>query len=213
MQHIQNAGNASIALDIVKAIQDNQNRLSEIDGATGDGDHGVNMNKGFTMAAGRIDAEGTLSDALKTIGRTLVMDIGGSMGPIYGTMFRALAKAFKTDEIGVSELSAALNAAVSGLKDLAGAEEGDKTLIDTIAPAARAVSVAVANGADLVTALDAMADGARTGLESTRGMVAKIGRASRLGERSRGHLDAGAASCCIILVTLAAGMRKRMVAS
>lgn len=211
MQYVHNAGNADIALDIVKSIQENQERLSEIDGATGDGDHGVNMNKGFTMAAGRIDAEGSLSGALKTIGRTLVMDIGGSMGPIYGTMFRSLANAFKVDEINAEAVSAGLDTAVSGLKDLAGAEEGDKTLIDTIAPASRAFNMSVADGADLATALNAMVDGAQSGLEATRNMVAKVGRASRLGERSRGHLDAGASSCCIILTTLASSMQQHIV--
>ena len=180
MEHIVNEGNAGIVLAVCDAIHENAAYLSEIDGATGDGDHGVNMNKGFLMAKERIDGGMSLSKALLTVSRTLVEDIGGSMGPIYGTMFRALSK------------------------------EGDKTLIDTAAPASRAFDAALAEGEGLAGCLDAMAAGAEAGLESTRDMVAKIGRAARLGERSRGHLDAGAASCCIILKTLAEGMKARI---
>lgn len=209
MKTITNAGSAPIVLAAVAAIHENAAYLSEVDGATGDGDHGVNMNKGFMLAAERISEDDSLSDALKTLGRTLVMDIGGSMGPIYGTMFRSLARALRVDEIGAVEISAGLNDAVTGLKDLAGAQEGDKTLIDTIAPATRAFDAAVAEGEDLTLCLDALKRGAEEGLESTKDMVAKIGRASRLGERSRGFLDAGATSCCIILTALATGMQER----
>ena len=207
MEHIVNEGNAGIVLAVCDAIHENAAYLSEIDGATGDGDHGVNMNKGFLMAKERIDGGMSLSKALLAVSRTLVEDIGGSMGPIYGTMFRALSKNMKADEIGAQDVSAALSAAVEKLKDLAGAQEGDKTLIDTAAPASRAFDAALAEGKGLAGCLDAMAAGAEAGLESTRDMVAKIGRAARLGERSRGHLDAGATSCCIILKTLAEGMK------
>lgn len=211
MAHITNEGNAGIVLAVCDAIHENAAYLSEIDGATGDGDHGVNMNKGFLMAAERITDDMTFSKALQTVGRTLVMDIGGSMGPIYGTMFRALSRGMKADEISPEDVSSALSAAVEGLKELAGAQEGDKTLVDTIAPASRAYDEALAGGASFSACLEAMAEGAERGKESTRDMVAKLGRAARLGERSRGHLDAGATSCCIILKTLAAGMEAAVV--
>lgn len=207
---IGNAGNAGVALAICDAIHENAAYLSQIDGETGDGDHGINMNKGFLMSKDRITGDMTLAEALKTIGSTLVKDIGGSMGPIYGTFFEALADGLDVDEFDAIDLAEALDDVVAALKDLAGAKEGDKTLIDTAAPAARAFSTAVAEGAPLSEALDALAAGAADGLESTRGMQAKIGRAARLGERSIGHLDAGATSCCIILTTLASELAAQL---
>lgn len=210
MEHIRNEDGAPIVRAIVDAIHGNAAYLSEVDGAIGDGDHGVNMNKGFLMAGERITDDMTLSRALMTVSRTLVMDIGGSMGPIYGTMFSKLSKGLSAEEISAADVSAALSSAVEGLKGLAGAEEGDKTLVDTIAPASRAFDAALAEGQDLAGCLDALARGAEEGKESTREMVARIGRAARLGERSRGHLDAGATSCCIILKALAEGMKARI---
>ena len=207
---IENAGGAAVALAICDAIHENAAYLSEIDGETGDGDHGINMNKGFLLAKERITDDMTLSEALSTIGDTLVKDIGGSMGPIYGTFFDALSSGLDVDKFDATDVEYALADVVSSLKDLAGAKEGDKTLIDTAAPAARAFTDALAEGGSLGDALGALAEGAKDGLESTRSMQAKIGRAARLGERSIGHLDAGATSCCVILTTLAEELAKRV---
>ncbi len=200
---IKNAGGAAIALAICDAIHEKAAYLSEVDGETGDGDHGINMNKGFLMAKERINDGMSLTEALGTIGDTLVKDIGGSMGPIYGTFFETLADGLDVPEFDATDLKETFGNVVDALKDLAGAKEGDKTLIDTAAPAARAFAAALDEGKSLGEALDALATGAADGLESTRGMQAKIGRAARLGERSIGHLDAGATSCDIILETLA----------
>ena len=200
---IANAGGAAIALAICDAIHEKAAYLSEVDGETGDGDHGINMNKGFLMAKERISDDMSLTEALGTIGDTLVKDIGGSMGPIYGTFFETLADGLDVPEFDAIDLKETFGNVVDALKDLAGAKEGDKTLIDTAAPAARAFAAALDEGKSLGEALDALATGAADGLESTRGMQAKIGRAARLGERSIGHLDAGATSCDIILETLA----------
>ena len=207
---IKNAGNAGIALAICDAIHENAAYLSQIDGETGDGDHGINMNKGFLMAKERITEDMTLSQALNTIGDTLVKDIGGSMGPIYGTFFETLADGIDVPEFDATDLKDAFANVVDALKDLAGAKEGDKTLIDTAAPASRAFSAALDEGKSLADALAALATGAAAGLESTRGMQAKIGRAARLGERSIGHLDAGATSCDVILETLAKGLAEKL---
>ena len=200
---IANAGGAAIALAICDAIHEKAAYLSEVDGETGDGDHGINMNKGFLMAKERISDDMSLTEALGTIGDTLVKDIGGSMGPIYGTFFETLADGLNVPEFDAIDLKETFGNVVDALKDLAGAKEGDKTLIDTAAPAARAFAAALDEGKSLGEALDALATGAADGLESTRGMQAKTGRAARLGERSIGHLDAGATSCDIILETLA----------
>lgn len=211
METITNNNNASIVLDIIEAIHENAAYLSEIDGATGDGDHGVNMNKGFLMAKDRINNAMSFSEALKILGRTLVMDIGGSMGPIYGTMFSKLSRTLKTcDEIDKKVFGEALETAAQGLMDLAGAQLGDKTLVDTIYPASVAFNEACQKGSSFADCLKTMAAAAESGKENTKNMVAKIGRAARLGERSKGFLDAGATSCCIILCTMANSMLKEL---
>ena len=143
-------------------------------------------------------------------GDTLVKDIGGSMGPIYGTFFDTLADGLDVPEFDATDLKEAFADVVESLKDLAGAKEGDKTLIDTAAPASRAFCAALDEGKSLADALAALAIGAAAGLESTRGMHAKIGRAARLGQRSIGHLDAGATSCDVILETLANGLAEKL---
>ena len=126
MQYVENQGNAGIVIQVIEAIHENAAYLSEIDGATGDGDHGINMNKGFMMAKERIEDNASFSEALKILGRTLVMDIGGSMGPIYGTMFSKLSRSMKNEEqISAEIFAAALENAKEGLMDLAGAKEGD----------------------------------------------------------------------------------------
>lgn len=213
MEYVKNSGNAGIVLHIIEAIHQNAGYLSEIDGATGDGDHGINMNKGFMLAKDRISADMTLSEGFKILGRTLVMDIGGSMGPIYGTFFAALAKTTKDIEfITAKTLLTALEKALEKLMDLAGAKIGDKTLIDTLYPAKEAYQKALESGQDsYAQSLDALAKGAEEGKENTKNLVAKIGRAARLGERSKGFLDAGAVSCCIILQTMAYAMQNVIV--
>ena len=98
MEYVLNEDNACIVKEIIQAIHNNSVYLSEIDGETGDGDHGINMNKGFLMADVRIKEDDSFSEALKKLGKTLVMDIGGSMGPIYGTFFSKLSRTLKTEE-------------------------------------------------------------------------------------------------------------------
>lgn len=211
MEYINNHNNAIIVLDIIEQIHENAAYLSGIDGATGDGDHGINMNKGFMMAKERIEETIDFSEALKILGRTLVMDIGGSMGPIYGTMFSRISKTLKKeDKITQSNLLEALENVLNGLIELAGAKPGDKTLIDTMAPAIDSFKAAISQKKSMSECLDALSDGAEAGKENTKNLVAKIGRAARLGERSKGFLDAGATSCCIILKTMAASMQEKI---
>lgn len=211
-QYLKNTENASIVLDVIEAIHVNASYLSEIDGATGDGDHGVNMNKGFLMAKDRINETMDFSEAIKVLGRTLIMDIGGSMGPIYGTMFSKLNKVLKKeDKITKEVFLDALESATEGLMDLAGAKVGDKTLVDTIHPATAKFREALEAGKNFSECLDALSLGAEEGKENTKNLVAKIGRAARLGERSRGFLDAGATSCCIILRTMASSIQTKLV--
>jgi dihydroxyacetone kinase-like protein len=203
---------APVTLDIARAVIDARDHLSEIDGATGDGDHGVNMAKGFRLVIERLD--GTtfdLRDGFATIGDTLLSDIGGSMGPLYGSFFTEMADALDgKDGIDPATLAALLTAGEAAITDLGEAKIGDKTLIDVLTPSRIAVVAAARSGKDLVATLSDLRDAAAAGLESTRDLVAKRGRAARLGERSRGVLDAGACSCELILRTLANGLSERL---
>jgi dihydroxyacetone kinase-like protein len=202
-----------ILFDLVAVIVREQGKLSEIDGQTGDGDHGVNMGKGFRMAGERLKAQGdfTLPQGFATLGDTLLSDIGGSMGPLYGTFFTDMAEVLDdTDVIDAAHVSAMLKAGLAAVQGLGEAKPGDKTLVDVIVPAMDGFDAAQAAGKSFAESLAAMKDAAGAGLEATRSMVAKVGRASRLGERSRGTLDAGAASCDMILSTLADGLIARL---
>ena len=192
---------------LIVAIQTNKEYLSDIDGLIGDGDHGINMNKGFTMCAGRLEDGMNLSEALKTLGRVLMMEIGGSMGPLYGTLFNKMARASKGEEAITRDVfGRMLSDATEGVSELGNAKVGDKTLMDVLIPANEAYKAAQAADKDFKGCLGDMKVAADKGWQSTKDLVAKIGRASRLGERSRGVLDAGATSCNLILQTMADAM-------
>ena len=202
-----------IVLDMADAIQREQAFLGEIDGRIGDGDHGINMAKGFRLAAGKLDGEPgfTLQRGFAVLGDTLLGDIGGSMGPLYGSFFTEMADSLgEADEIDAAGFQAMLRAGVAAIVDLGGAKVGDKTLVDVLAPAEAAFQAAHDGGAGFAGSLRALREASAAGLASSEGMVARIGRASRLGERSRGTLDAGAASCNLLLAILADGLAARL---
>lgn len=202
---LNNKEGALIVDNLIKVIQENKQYLSDIDGLIGDGDHGVNMNKGFTMTRVSLDEKpGDLSESMLVLAKILMMKIGGSMGPLYGKLFKGFAKELKgKDEISMADFNAALSAMLTSIQSISPAKPGDKTLIDTLNPAVESFKQSVADGKAFDVALDDMAQAARDGRDSTKEMVAQLGRASRLGERSKGVLDAGATSCCLILETIA----------
>lgn len=189
---------------LIMAVQENKQYLSDIDGAIGDGDHGINMNKGFSLCREALDREpGDMVHALNTLSKILLMKIGGSMGPLYGKFFKAFGDASAGKEtIGKHQFFEALRASLQAIRQISTAQPGDKTLMDTLVPAVLAFESALQSDLSFSEALDQMTQAAREGRDSTVDMVAKIGRASRLGERSRGVVDAGAASCCLILESM-----------
>ncbi len=200
----------SVVTDLIAAVNAHRARLSEIDGAIGDGDHGINMSKGFTAAGARLAAApaADLSAALATLGATLVDSVGGAMGPLYGNFFSAMSEALgRREKVDAAALSAMLDAGLAAIQEIGSARVGDKTLLDALVPARDAFAAAVEAGQPFPAALDEMARAAEQGRDSTREMVARVGRASRLGERSRGVLDAGATSCALILTTMARSLR------
>lgn len=205
MQKFSNAQGKAVVDAIIKVIQDNTAFLSEIDGAIGDGDHGVNMNKGVSMAQKRLaDQPGDLTRGLKVVSDVMMNEIGGSMGPLYGMFFRQMFRASKNQEMIDGEIfKDMLTRALSSIKDLGGAKVGDKTLLDTLEPAVATFSEQFEKEQNFFSALEAMKAAAEKGKDSTVDLVAKIGRSSRLGERSRGVLDAGATSCWLVLTAMA----------
>ena len=129
------------------------------------------------------------------------------MGPIYGTIFMDMADAGEGFQIiGADELMQMLLAGLSGLQEIVDAKVGDKTLVDTLSPAVDSVKKSAEAGKEFKEVLADMKRAAADGRDSTKNMVAKFGRSSRLGERSKGVLDAGAVSCCIILTAMADGI-------
>jgi len=207
---LNNKEGAIIVDELITIIQTNKQYLSDIDGLIGDGDHGVNMNKGFTLCRSALDENpGNLSESMKTLAKILIMKIGGSMGPLYGKLFKGFANEIEDkEEIGIDDFNVALSAMLTSIQSISPAKPGDKTLIDTLTPAVKAFNKATTEGKDFNLALDEMAEAARVGRDSTKDMVAQLGRASRLGERSRGVLDAGATSCCLILESIATSTKK-----
>jgi len=195
-----------IIYDLTEVIQKNRDYLSEVDGATGDGDHGVNMNKGFTKCreqlAGEVNSIG-LAEATDILGNILLSEIGGSMGPLYGSFFMEMADSVRGKaSIGAEDFLAMLKAGLSGITSIVPTKLGDKTLLDVLIPSIGAFETALASGNDFGAALVALKEAARTTREATKDMVAKVGRASTMGERSRGFYDAGATSCALILASM-----------
>ena len=203
-----NAEGRAVVDRLIAVIREHKAYLSEIDGRIGDGDHGINMDKGFQLTATRLEEGMSMSEALRVLGRTLLLEIGGSMGPLYGQFFKAMAATSKeAEQIDAPVVRAMLEAAYAAIRELGEAKPGDKTLVDTLDPAVAALAAAVDRGAGFAAALDAMVAAAETGWKSTEDLVAKVGRSSRLGERSRGVLDAGATSCFLMLQSMAATMK------
>jgi dihydroxyacetone kinase-like protein len=170
--------------ELVATINANRAHLSAI----GDGDHGVNMSKGFTRAGAALGDSPPPPQALSTLSDALFEGIGGSMGPLNGSLFSAMAETFDGAETLDGPLCGRmLRAGFDAVRELGSAEPGDKTMLDARSPAANAFDAAQKNGKSFADSLDAMAAAAERGRDATRDMVARVGRASRLGERSRGR--------------------------
>lgn len=210
MQSFQNKDGKEILLKMVQTIQQHKEYLSKIDGSVGDGDHGMNMNKGFTLFQKKYEKlDYSFSQGLGYLAMVLLNEIGGSMGPIYGTIFGTMAETSKSWEIiGISEFSLMLRKAREELFTIVDAREGDKTLVDAFSPAVDSMEEAVKENKTFQEALIDMRIASENGKNKTKEMVAKYGRAARLGERSRGMLDAGAVSCNLLLNAMAEGIQK-----
>jgi dihydroxyacetone kinase-like protein len=186
-------------------IEEQRDHLTQLDAAIGDADHGINLARGFTAVLSALDAAApaTPGAVLTLTGATLISKVGGASGPLYGMAFRRAGKALgDTPDVDLPALAAALEAALAGVQQLGAAREGDKTMVDALAPATGAFSKAIAEGASAADALAALVEAAQAGAVATISMQALKGRASYLGPRSVGHEDPGAASTALILGAL-----------
>ncbi len=184
-------------------VEANKEYLTQLDAAIGDGDHGINMQRGMSAVLAKVDTQAGEQDVgalLKTVGMTLVSTVGGAGGPLYGTLFLQMGTATSgKGELGPDDWAAALEAAIAGVQARGKAEPGDKTMVDALIPGRDALKAALAEGATFGDALRASADAAGQGMRDTVPLVARKGRASYLGERSAGHQDPGATSSQLLL--------------
>jgi dihydroxyacetone kinase-like protein len=189
-----------------EVVKENADMLTRLDAAIGDADHGINMARGFRAVIERLDglADKDFSSLFKTVGMALIGKVGGAAGPLYGSFYLAVGRQLgATGEVGDAELAAGLRAGYDGVVTRGKAQVGDKTMLDAWDPALRALDEAVAEGVELGAALDRAAEAAADGVKATIPMIARKGRASYLGERSRDHQDPGATSSQLILQALA----------
>jgi len=203
MEQFSNRDGKSIIENLIKTIQENVSYLDELDGATGDGDHGTNMGKGCDLSEDELKGKdlGFLS-SLEILGQTFLMEIHDVTGPLYGAFFLEMALAVRNSSVIDEDVfGKMMKAGLKGVQDIGCAELGDKTILDVLVPAVEAYNKARDLGFGI--ALEEMRRAAEKGKESTRNMAARVGRAATLGERSRGCLDAGATSCWLILESFA----------
>ncbi|MGC1206577.1 MAG: dihydroxyacetone kinase subunit DhaL [Ornithinimicrobium sp.] len=186
--------------DFAEVVRDNEEHLTDLDRAIGDGDHGSNMARGTAKVAVLTGAEefASIDAYLKKVGMTLVSTVGGASGPLYGTFFLRMAGPLAgTEDADAAAVGSALRAGVEGVLARGKAEVEDKTMYDAWAPALEAFDAAADQG--LNEALSAAAQAAAKGRDGTLDLIARKGRASYLGERSRGHIDPGATSTTMLL--------------
>lgn len=210
---LNNAGD--IVQNMIDTIVENRQYLSEIDGLIGDGDHGINMAKGFSGCAQRLEKLGDraahLPTALDQLSQALMDDIGGSMGPLYGKFFDGWVSTLSPYPRMDGELfGQALAAGIENIQKMGKAQLGDKTLMDTLIPALEAYNAALSSNASFEHALQAMSQAAEAGKDSTKNLQARLGRSARLGARSIGVLDAGATSCWLLLRAMSDSIQRQL---
>jgi dihydroxyacetone kinase-like protein len=186
--------------EVAQSLIDQTDVLTNADLAIGDGDHGVGMRRGFEAALEALQDGGgadSAEAAYKAVGTAILSNTGGAAGAVFGTLFRAGSKALASGTVDDAAFAAALEEGLAAVLKRGGVTEGQKTMVDALAPAARAARAAVGKG--LAAAVAAATQGALDGVESSKAMIATTGKARSLGERSIGHPDPGAISISLIL--------------
>lgn len=205
----------SSVFEAIKAMsavmQANQGKLSELDAAIGDGDHGVNMARGFKAACDKLAASDPddVGAGIKLVGITLISTVGGASGPLYGTAFMRAGAALSDQSNITLEMAANMfKAAIQGIKDRGKSKAGEKTMLDALEPAYETFVQEANRGKNLLECLEAATFAAGQGVEYTKTIIATKGRASYLGTRSIGHQDAGATSSYLLLASFTEFMKQ-----
>ena len=195
-----------IIRNINTTIQENSVLLCQLDSVVGDGDHGTTLARGLGLSIDAIIATppATISDLFQTVGKTMISSMGGASGPIFGSLFKEMGRASKGFEVvTLSDLYTMFSSAAIKVQTLGKAEPGDKTLLDSLLPGIDSLAESVEHSADFVESLQKMAQAAQAGVEATKEMTAKKGRARYAGERGLGRQDAGATSVYLMLQSFA----------
>ena len=196
-----------VLLAMSSRMEEEKDYLTDLDNATGDGDHGINMARGFKAVAEKAPVLSGMNDVgavLKTVGMTLVSVVGGSAGPLYGTAFmKAGMEMSGKAGMDMQDFLACMKAAVDGVMMRGRAVRGEKTMLDSMIPAYEAMRDAFLGGKPAGDCFAAGLQAAREGVECTKSIIATKGRASYIGERSLGHMDPGAVSFTLLLETIA----------
>lgn len=189
-------------------IDANHEKLSALDAATGDGDHGVTINRTMKAAALAVDesADQSMGDLLKNVAMKIMMSDGGSVSPLLGSWFMGLASAAAADELSAEQTAAMFDAGLNGFFGISKAELGDKTMMDAMRPGTEKLVAELKGGASLSDAFAAAAAAADEGRAKTKDYIAKFGRARTMGERAIGHYDAGATSIALIFKGFASAL-------
>lgn len=186
-------------------ISEHRQELVRLDTAIGDGDHGTNLDRGMRKVLEKLDVSepADAGAVLKAVAMTLISSVGGAAGPLYGTLFLQMGNALAGhSEVELEAYAQAWRKALDGVQARGKAEVGDKTMVDALVPAVQALQDAT----DLPEALQAAERAAQEGMKSTIPLVARKGRASYLGERSRDHQDPGATSTYYLFKSAAAAL-------
>ncbi|PYC73549.1 dihydroxyacetone kinase subunit L [Streptomyces tateyamensis] len=188
------------------AVEREQQRLTDLDAAIGDGDHGSNLRRGFTAvteALAALPADAPPGELLTKAGTTLISKVGGASGPLYGSALRTAGRALPAPTADLTALAEGLRAGLTAVQKLGGAAVGDKTMVDAFEPAVAALERAAFDGFSLREAAALAAEAAQAGARATVPLEARKGRASYLGPRSVGHQDPGATSTALLFQALA----------
>lgn len=184
---------------------ENKAYLTDLDSAIGDADHGTNMARGFGKVAEKLPSlqDKPIGALLKDVGMVLVSSVGGASGPLYGTFFMRAGMALKAsnDSLDKEQILLLFNAGLAGVQQRGKAELEDKTMLDALIPAVKALETALEADDDLASALAKATAAAELGMKATIPLIARKGRASYLGERSRDHQDPGATSTYLLFKT------------
>ena len=202
--------NSARLIEILNKIGDKiieqKDYLTELDRPIGDNDHGINMAKGFAEVKKKIEtmADKDVGTLLKTAGMALVSTVGGSSGPLYGTLFMKMGMVLNgKNELVFDDFLAAFETGIEGVKQRGRSTTEEKTMLDAMVPAYDAMKAAWEADKDVKVALNAGAQAAQKGAEHTKDLVATKGRASYVGERGIGHQDPGATSFLFMMQVVA----------